>query len=187
MLPAMLEDFLQPLYQDVDGVSRFPDAQRVARIARAIHTPRSEEELRHFELLLLFHPLGKWLEKVGNVSRVTLTFPDVSEADLRGVAQSIRRLEGPVTPAESAVAAAILIDNSGVRGLGQRFAAARRGGQSITDVVREAVADAWIPEWVPEAAREWLGRRYESRRRFCAAVLEELALGDQVRTTPARV
>ena len=183
----MLEDFLQPLYQDVDGVSRFPDAQRVARIARAIHTPQSEDERRHFDLLLLFQGLGKWLDKVGNITRVTLTFPETSEAELRSVAQSIRRLDAPVSPAERAVAAAILIDNSGVRGLAHRFAAARREGHSVADVVRQAVADAWIPEWLPETAREWLGRRHEARRRFCAAVLDELALEDQVRTTPARV
>ena len=179
----MLEDFLQPLYQDVDGVSRFPDVDRIGRIARAIYTERD----RHFDLLLLFHGLGKWLDKVGNITRVTLTFPEISEGELRSVAQSIRRLDAPVTPAERAVAAAILIDNAGVRGLALRFAAARREGHSVTDVVREAVADAWIPEWVPEVAREWLGRRHEARRRFCAAVLDELALEDQVRTTPARV
>ena len=48
------------------------------------------------------------------------------------------------------VAAAILIDRSGVRGLAQRFASARREGHSVVDVVREALADSWVPEWVPE-------------------------------------
>src|SRR5207247_8699603 len=68
-LRQRLEHFLRPLYQDLDGVSRFEDLERVARIARRLY-PRDD---RAFELLLLFHGLGRWLEKIGNLSRTTLT------------------------------------------------------------------------------------------------------------------
>jgi hypothetical protein len=164
-----LRDFLRPLLMDVDGVSRLPDADRVAAIAKQFHTP---QDPRAFELLLLFRALGNWLEKVGNLTRVVLAV-GVPENELRAVAQSIRRLEAPVTPDERAVAAAVLIDESGARGLAQRFAHARREGQSVEDVVREALNDSWIPEWVPPAARPVLEARIDARRAFCAAVLDE--------------
>src|SRR5206468_1937380 len=67
-----LEDFLRPLYQDLDGVTRFDAVERVGRIARQLYTPASDIEARAFELLLLFHGLRRWLEKMGNVSRTTL-------------------------------------------------------------------------------------------------------------------
>lgn len=171
-LRARLETFLKPLYQDVDGVSRFEEIERISRIARAIH----QGDDRDLELLLLFHGLGRWLEKVGNLSRTLLAVSGVDEAELRRTAASIRRLPSPVSEAERAVAAAILIDRSGVRGLALRFAAARREGHSILDVVRDALAESWIPEWVPESAREWLEERIESRRQFCRAILDEVAM-----------
>lgn len=171
---AALERFVQPLYQDVDGVSRYDDVERVSRIARKIHRPASAEAARTFDLLLLFHGLGKWLDRMGNVSRTTLAVPGLSESELRRAAASIARLDAPVSEEERALAAAMLIDRGGVRGLAQRFASARREGQSVLDVVREALGDAWIPEWVPGSAREWLERRHEARRQFCAAILDEL-------------
>ena len=173
-----LESFVRPLYQDLDGVSRFDEIERIATIARRLHAPRDPESSRHFDLLLLFHGLGKWLDKVGNLSRTVLAVDGLSEGELRRTAASIARLDAPQSEEERAVAAAILIDRGGVRGLAQRFATARREGHSVIDVVREAVADAWVPEWVPEGAREWLRRRHESRREFCAAILAELSLED---------
>ena len=166
---SRLESFLRPLYQDLDGISRWDEVERIARIAHAIDT-RHDEAL---ELLLLFQGLGRWLEKVGNVSRTTLT-AGVDETDLRRTAASIRNLGSPETEAERIVAAAILIDRSGVRGLAQRFAAARREGRSIIDVVREALAESWVPDWVPDGARPMLEERLERRREFCAAILSEL-------------
>ena len=169
-----LERFVQPLYQDVDGVSRYDEVERISRIARRIHTPATAEAVRAFDLLLLFQGLGKWLDRMGNVSRTALAVPGLSETELRRTAASIARLDDPGTPEERALAAAVLIDRGGVRGLAQRFASARREGQSLLDVVREALADAWIPDWVPEKARPWLERRHDARRKFCAAILEEM-------------
>lgn len=169
-LRKRLESFVRPLYQDLDGVSRFDEIERVSAISRRI-VPTSD---LHFDLLLLFHGLGKWLDKVGNISRTVLSVGGVTEADLRRVAASIHRLDAPESDAERALAAAILIDSSGVRGLAQRFAAARREGHSVIDVVREAVADSWIPEWVPDAARPLLEARLDARTHFCRAILEEL-------------
>jgi len=178
-----LETFLLPLYQDLDGVSRFADVERVGRIARRLYASEGDDA---FELLLLFHGLGKWLERVGNASRTVLAVGGIAEADLWRAAASIRRLDKPETPAERAVAGAILIDQAGVLGLALKFASARREGHSPLDVVREELASAWTPEWMPEPGRPWLERRFEAKRRVCREVLEELSLDDYVRNTPAR-
>src|SRR3954452_23666450 len=169
-----LQSFLRPLYQDLDGVSRFDDVERVAAIARRLYTPVDD---RSFELLLLFHGLGRWLEKVGNLSRAVLT-TGVSESELRATAASIRRLDDPSTDAERAVAAALLIDSAGVRGFAERLSRARREGSSVQDVVRNASAEAVVPDWVPSNAREWLARRYDARREVCRRILDEFALDD---------
>ena len=178
-LRQRIEAFLRPLYQDLDGVSRFDEVERIAAIARRLYTPPPDEE-RPFELLLLFSRLGKWLEKVGNLSRTTLALDGVGEAELRSTAASIRTIndETPRTPAERAIAAAILIDGAGVRGLLEHFGRARREGSSLMDVVRAALSDAAVPEWLSPEAVAWLHARREARREVCRKLLEELALED---------
>lgn len=173
-----LATFLRPLYQDLDGVSRLDEVERIAKIARRLYTPQTQEEKRAFELLLAFHRLGKWLEKVGNISRTVLAVNGVPEAELRRTAASIARLDEPVSDAERAVAAAVLIDGAGVRGLAEHFARARREGSSQMDVLRNVLSDVFVPEWLPEAAREWLYARREARREVCKRLLEELSLDD---------
>ena len=172
-----LETFLRPLYQDLDGVSRFEEVERIAKIARRLHTPRPEDA-HTFALLLHFHRLGRWLEKVGNISRTVLTVSGVTEGDLWYTAASIARLHAPVTEAERAVAAAVLIDSAGVRGLTELFARARREGSSLMDVLRAALSDVSVPEWLPPRAEEWLHARREARREMCRRLLEELQLED---------
>jgi hypothetical protein len=167
-LRSRLESFLRPLYQDLDGVSRFEEIERVASIARRLYVVDD----RAFELLLLFHGLGRWLEKVGNLSRAVLT-TGLSEPELRQTAASIRNLESPSTDAERALAAALLIDSAGVRGLAERLSRSRREGSSVLDVVRHAVADVFEPAWLPEAAIPLLRARRESRREMCRRILEE--------------
>lgn len=171
-LRGRLESFLRPLYQDLDGVSRFEDIERIAAIARQIH-PQGD---RDFDLLLLFHGLGKWLDKVGNLSRTVLVVGGLDESELRRTAASVRRLDAPASEAERALAAAILIDSSGVRGLAQRFASARREGHSVLDVVREALAGSWTPDWVPAAARPMLEARLDARVAMCRAILDEVKI-----------
>lgn len=171
-----LDAFLRPLYQDLDGISRFEDVERVGRIARRLYTPASPADARAFDLLIHFHRLGKWLEKVGNLSRAVLAVEGLTEAELRRTAQSIQRLESPVTEAERAVAAATLIDEAGLRGLTERFTRARREGNSTMDVLRAALADVGVPEWLPKGAEEWLHERRETRREFCRRLLEEYDL-----------
>ena len=175
-LRARLIAFLQPLYQDLDGVSRFDEIERVASIARRLYTP-PEGEARAFELLLLFHGLGKWIEKIGNRSRAVL-ITGLSDNDLRAIAGSIRRLDEPVSDAERALAAAIVIDSAGVRGLASRLSRARREGSSIMDVVRDALADVIVPEWMPSQGRKWLAVRFEAQREVCARILREAGLED---------
>lgn len=172
-----LETFLRPLYQDLDGVSRMDEVERIAAIARRLYTP-PPAEARAFELLLLFHRLGNWLEKVGHISRTALAVRDVSEAELRRTAASIARLDAPVTEAERAVAAAVMIDNAGVRGLTEQFTRARREGSTLMDVLRAALSDVAVPEWLPPRAAEWLHARREARRLVCRRLLEELQLED---------
>jgi hypothetical protein len=180
-----LETFLRPFYQDLDGASRFDDAQRIARIARKLYVP-AERDARAFELLLLFHRLGPWLEKVGNLSRTLLGVPGLTETELRQTAASIRRLAvsgmAPVTDAERAIAAAVLIDDAGVRGLTEQFGRARREGNSLMDVLRAALSDVAVPEWLPAHAEEWLQARREARREVCRRLLEELAMEDWERS-----
>ena len=173
-----LETFLRPLYQDVDGASHAEEIDRIAKITRRIYQPSTPEDERSLDLLLRFHRLGTWLEKVGNLTRTALAVDDISEAELRRTAASIRRLENPVTEAERAVAAAILIDSAGVRGLAEQFTRARREGSSQMDVLRNVLSDVWVPEWLPPAAEEWLHSRREARREVCKRLLEELALDD---------
>jgi hypothetical protein len=174
-LRRRLETFLRPFYQDLDGASRFDDVERIARIARKLYVP-DESDARAFELLLLFHRLGSWLEKVGNLSRTLLGVPGLTEAELRQTAAAIRRLEAPVTNAERAIAAAVLIDDAGVRGLTEQFGRARREGNSLMDVLRAALSDVAVPEWLPPHAEEWLHERRESRREVCRKLLEELSV-----------
>ena len=176
-LRQRLETFLQPYYQDLDGVSRFDEVERIANIARRLYTPPASDA-RAFELLLLFHRLGPWLEKVGHLSRTILGVPGLSEVELRLTAASIRRLDAPVSDAERAVAAARLIDGAGVRGLTELFGRARREGNSLMDVLRASLSDVDVPEWLPEGAEEWLYARREARREVCRKLLEELALED---------
>lgn len=171
-----LDTFLRAFYQDLDGASRFDEVERIARIAHRLYAPPSAAEARAFELLLLFHRLGTWLEKVGNLSRTLLTVEDVSEAELRATASSIRRMDEPVSDAERAVAAAVLIDGAGVRGLTELFARAKREGNSLMDVLRAALSDVSVPQWLPDGAEEWLHKRREARREVCKRVLEELSL-----------
>jgi hypothetical protein len=176
-LRLRLETFLRPFYQDLDGASRFDDVERIARIARSLYTP-PEGDARAFELLLLFHRLGTWLEKVGNLSRTLLGVSGLTETELRQTAASIRRLDAPVTDAERAIAAAGLIDSAGVRGLTEQFGRARREGNSLMDVLRASLSDVTVPDWLSPIAEEWLHARREARRDVCRKLLEELAMED---------
>jgi hypothetical protein len=177
-LRQRLEAFLRPLYQDVDGVSRVEEVERIAAIARKLYAPSDPAQARTFELLLLFHRLGRWLEKVGNLSRTVLAVGGLEAEELHRTAASIRRLDQPQSEAERAVAAAMLIDEAGVRGLTDRFTRARREGSSAMDVVRNAVSDVFVPEWMPPRGEAWLHARREARREVCKRLLEELSLND---------
>lgn len=180
-----LETFLRPLYQDLDGLSRFDDVERIARIARELHTPSNAAEDRAFELLLLFHRLGNWLERMGNLSRTLLaTGGAVSEDELHRTSLSIRRLATPSNEIERAVASAVLIDDAGLRGLAERLSRARREGHSLEEIARQALAETRVPDWLTAEAQQRLQSRLEKRRRFCLDLLEELR--PELRRPPAR-
>lgn len=172
-----LDEFLRPMFQDLDGASRVAEVERIAAIARRLYTPAPEETLP-FELLLRFHRLGRWLEKVGNLSRTALVVQGVSESELRRTAASIARLDEPVTEGERAVAAAVLIDGAGVRGLTELFTRSRREGNSLMDVLRASSSAADAPDWLSPRAEEWLRTRRDARREICARVLQEIQMED---------
>ena len=161
--------YLRPLYQDLDGVSRMDDVERIARIARRLY---DADDDREFELLLLFHRLGNWLDKVGNLTRTSLA-TSIGEAQLHRVAASIRRLDQPETDAERAVAAAAIIDAAGVRGLAERLTRARREGLTIDDVARAELREVAVPEWFSAEARVMLMERVEARHEVCRQILGE--------------
>ena len=159
-----LEEFLKPLYQDLDGVNRLAAVERVGAIARQLQPPS-----RELDLLILFSGLRKWLAKPRNYSRVLLS-GTVTKQELDAVIAA--SLDEPQTDAECAVASALVIDSAGVRGLADRFAQARREGNSIADVANEAPPE--IPEWMPAKARAMMLERLEARQRVCRALLDEL-------------
>jgi hypothetical protein len=160
--------FLLPLYQDLDGVSRWGEVERIARIARRLHDANDDD----FELLLAFHRLGNWLDKVGNLTRAALA-TGIGEAALHRTADAIRHLGAPRSDAERAVAAAILIDAAGVRGLAERLTRARREGLTIDDVARTGLREVEVPEWFTAQARVMLLERAEARRDVCRKILGE--------------
>jgi hypothetical protein len=158
---------LRPIYQDLDGLSREGDIERVSRIAHAL-----TQKTRELELLLLLYPAAKWLEKAGNLSRVSLA-SGITEDELRERSASLRQLARPRSDAERALAAALLIDQSGVRGLAEMFGRAKREGRSVADIASEIAAENTIPEWMSDEAAEMLEERLQTRRGFCEALLRE--------------
>jgi hypothetical protein len=173
-LTSRLDAFLAPFLQDLDGSSRAGEVRRVTSIVRQIHEPDSATARRELDLLLQFHLLGPWLEKLGNLSRVMLAMPDLGEHELRRTAQSIRRLDDPRSDAERVVAAARLVDAAGVRGLAERLGRARREGATLADVVTTGEAATGIPPWFPETAMAMLRAREANRIAFCRTLREEL-------------
>jgi len=160
--------FLRPLYQDLDGVSRMDEVERIARIARELY----DEDDPDFELLLAFHRLGNWLDKVGNLTRTALV-TGIDEAALHRTADAIRHLDAPRDDAECAVAAALIIDAAGVRGLAERLTRARREGLTVEDVARAGLREVEVPEWFSAKARILLLERAELRRDVCRRILGE--------------
>jgi hypothetical protein len=169
-----LEMFLRPLYQDLDGGTRFDDVRRIGELARRLTAPT-----RDLELLILFHGLGHWLEKLGNLSRTLLTLPEVvTELDLRRTAASIRRLESPESEAERAVAAAIAVDQAGLRGFAERMARSRREGSTPADVARASLLPTTIASWMPLQAVVWINERQRARQEVSQRILDEGSLAD---------
>lgn len=173
--PDSLLNFIKPLYQDLDGTSRFEEVERVRRIAEKLYQPGIDQDRRHFTLLLLFQGLGPWLNKVGNLSRVLLAMGDnVTESELRKVVDSLRRSSQPQSTAEIALAAARVIDEAGIRGLVARFAAARREGTSPVEVARAVlVGGEPTAVWMPPQAQAWVSMRHAKRAQLCRDVLAE--------------
>lgn len=167
---------IQPLHQDLDGLSHYEEIGRTSALARRFYRSTTPEEDRHFELILLFQRLGPWLLKVGNLSRTLLVSrPDVNEMDLRRVSQSLARLDGPKSEAERALSTAMLIESCGARALVERFTRARREGLTARGVAEE-ILSASAPDrpWLVEEARTLIRRRFEKQQDFCRELIAEV-------------
>ena len=172
-LRRLLEQFLTPFYQDLDGASRLGEVRRIARTADRIAAAGAEGT--ELDLILYFHALGPWLERVGNQSRALLALGgSVSELDLRRAAQSIRRLDAPVTAVEGIVATARVIDGAGLRGVAERIAKSRREGMTIGEIAAAGAEPARREAWMPAAALPILHACDGVRIPFCRALLVEL-------------
>lgn len=180
-LRARLIAFVKPLYLDLDGASHFDDVERVSTIARRLYKPSTLSETQTFELLLLFQGLGKWLGKMGNRSRTVLASNGaLGDKELQRLIDSLKRLESPEGPAERALASAIMIESSGVRGLAIRLGKARREGLSAGDVARGEIEERTHAAFPLEPrAAAWLEARHVRRSRVAREILEEETLDDE--------
>ena len=169
--------FVRPLLQDLDGQSRLPEVERVARIASRLHD--DPDEMKYRDLLFYLHPLGSWLRKTGNRSRALLALKGIAtDQELFRVENSISRLEVPQTALEIALASALLIDRAGVRGAVQQLASARREGLTIDEAVQKLAEDEPSPTWMSPKALEWLNGRKKSRIDFIRSFQTETELLD---------
>jgi len=169
--------FVRPLLQDLDGHSRLPEVERVARIATRILD--SQDSPAERDLLFYLHPLGSWLKKTGNRSRALLSLQGVASAEeLFRVESSITRLDHPVSELETALASALIIDRAGVRGAVQQLASARREGLTIDEAVQKLSDVEPIPLWMSEKALTCLRGRLKARAAFVESVQRETALQD---------
>lgn len=176
-LRGRLEALVRPLYQDLDGISRFDDVARLETLARALHEGSAGVEL---ELLALFHRLGGWLARPGNVANVAqATGGLLPQSTLEATASSLQRLRDPETEDERAIASAIEIEEAGIRGTLRKLLQARREGRSHFDTAREiAVADEKVPSWMSAQAGAMLRQRTEKGKKLCRDLLEEAELRD---------
>lgn len=180
-LRTSLIAFVKPLYLDLDGVSHFDEVDRVSTIARRLYQPSTPAEERTFELLLLFHGLGKWLARMGNRSRTILASNgNLSDNDIRSLIDSINRIEAPESDAERALATALMIESAGARGLAIRLAKARREGLATGDVARAELAESSLPRFpLEDRAVAWLELRQARRLRIAREILDEESLADE--------
>ena len=118
---------------------------------------------------------GRWLEKVGNLSRAVLTTGLSESSCVRRRPRSAGSRD-PSTNAERAVAAALLIDRAGVRGFAERLSRSRREGNSV----QEWSATRWRRRSCRIGCRPPRGSGWRSdmkaRREVCRGILAELAL-----------
>ena len=174
-LLTRIESFLKPLYQDLDGGSRLEEALRIGEIAATLYHPQTETERRHFDVLILFQRLGKWLDKPRNFSRAVLVLePTITTMELRRAARVLSSLENPTEAAAIALAAAAIIDAAGLRGLAEDFASARREGTTALEIAAGSLAhDEPLPEWFPEQGHTLIDQRRQRRREVCRMLLDE--------------
>lgn len=179
-LRTRLESFVKPLYQDLDGVSRLDEVERIGAIARHLFEAGSSEESLDLELLILFHRLGGWLGRLGNASRVSLASGGMlKEESIHRLISSLERLERPESRPERAVASAIAIEEGGIRGAIHRLANARREGQTLGEQAREIETEAIEPAgWMDPRAAAWLARRTEAARAVARNLRLETELAD---------
>ncbi|MFN2441441.1 MAG: hypothetical protein ABR517_02035 [Thermoanaerobaculia bacterium] len=174
-----LVSLVEPLYDNPEAGTGFDEVERIEVLARRLYEP-SAEESQLFELLILFHRLGRWMAHPGNAAIIGRASGGLlAETMVEQLAKSLNRLEAPETNLERVVASAVAIEAAGVRGFFNRAANARRSGRTVEGVaVSEIESPGATPAWMsPEAATMLTARRGRARA-AASALLEELELSD---------
>jgi hypothetical protein len=182
MNPALKEHLVSlvgPLYDNPEAGTAFDEVERIEILARRLREPTPEES-QLFELMVLFHRLGRWIahpgnsEMIGRVSGGLLTGAMIDQ-----LTESLRRLDAPETDMEKLVASAVAIEAAGVRGFLNRAANAYRTGRTVEEVaIEEIESPGEAPRWMSQDAATMLSARRARARAAARALLEELQLSD---------
>jgi hypothetical protein len=182
MDPALKEHLVRlvgPLYDNPEAGTAFDEVERIEILARRLREP-SPEESQLFELMVLFHRLGRWVSHPGNSEIIARTSGGLlAAATIDRLIESLRRLDAPETALERLVASAVAIEAAGVRGFMNRAANAYRSGRTAEEVAIEEIdSPSETPEWMSQDAAIMLSARRARARAAARALLEELRLSD---------
>jgi hypothetical protein len=182
MNPALKEhlvSLVEPLYDNPEAGTAFDEVERIEVLARRLREPAPEES-ELFELMVLFHRLGRWVAHPGNSEIIGRASGGLlTEGMIDRLAESLRRLDRPETDLEKLVASAVAIEAAGVRGFLNRAANAYRSGRTVEEVAIEEVGSLGeAPGWMSQDAATMLAARKTRARAAAQALLEELHLSD---------
>lgn len=182
MNPALKEHLVSlvgPLYDNPEAGTAFDEVERIEILARRLREPTPEES-QLFELMVLFHRLGRWIAHSGNSEMIVRASGGLlTAAMIHQLTGSLRRLDAPETDLEKLVASAVAIEAAGVRGFLNRAANAYRSGRTVEEVAIEEIENLGeTPGWMSQDAATMLSARRARARAAARALLEELQLSD---------
>lgn len=179
VLKEHLVSLIGPLYDNPEAGTAFDEVERIEILARRLREPAPEES-QLFELMVLFHRLGRWIAHPGNSEMIGRASGGLLTASMIDqLTESVRRLEAPETDLEKLVASAIAIEAAGIRGFLNRAANAYRNDRTVEEVaIEEIESPGAIPGWMSPDAATMLSARRARARAAARALLEELQLSD---------